>query len=673
MNRIALITIILGVHFFDFRLCAQATDLLITEYVEGTGSNKYIEIHNGTSGSINLGDYKLQLFQNGSITPSNSNTLSGTLGVGQVVVYRNASATLYTGTAISVSSMNFNGDDAIALLKISTNTYVDVFGNIGCDPGLSWESNNNTTKAKTLRRKSKVCSGVTLDNAANCPFLTLESEWEEKALNDVSDLGKHTVFCETCVAESAPIVASTGLKSKVACTNADLTWTRGDGYKCIVVVSITHSFDLPISRNQYDSDTTYSSGFLLGGDNYVVYNGDDDHVTISNLLPNTTYYVAIFEYNGAIKNCTEAYLTGVYAQASFLTLGNCGGPQIRSALVDVCSSTEGLDEYLILQNGAEPTHINDLDLLLPTSDRFCAMDCGGNILVNNASHIQNMNLKAGCNLFRFDSIIPPNAIFLIFLGNQPTSVIDFSSQCPSYRDYWVAFCHNNVTFGFLANSGPGERTIHLTTKSYKDQVTYNPSECLGNGTYVDFTEAGTALYRNELECVYPLSRTIEDWQIIQKDEGILHQWKLDSSGIGKFVELSYSLDGFDFQLVKRIDVTKGDNHYLDHVRFDNRYYYRLKLLTEDNDELWSETQSISILQKRRFCFYANNEIVFSEPFQKNVIVELIQFNGQLVNKLVIDSGVQKVQQFLVTGMYYLNVMEADSGKIVQYKLMTENY
>ena len=37
------------------------SDLIISEYVEGSSNNKYIEIYNGTGASVNLSNYKLEL------------------------------------------------------------------------------------------------------------------------------------------------------------------------------------------------------------------------------------------------------------------------------------------------------------------------------------------------------------------------------------------------------------------------------------------------------------------------------------------------------------------------------------------------------------------------------------------------------------------------------------
>lgn len=170
---------------------AQTTaDLLFSEYVEGSGSNKYIEIYNGTGASVNLSDYRLQLFLNGSTVASVTNQLSGTLANGATVVYKNLSSTIYSGTTVSSTSVDFSGDDAIALFKISSNSYVDIFGRIGEDPGTAWINGTSTTLDKTLVRLPTVTSGVTINPASGFP--TLVTQWTIADLDDVSDLGIHS-------------------------------------------------------------------------------------------------------------------------------------------------------------------------------------------------------------------------------------------------------------------------------------------------------------------------------------------------------------------------------------------------------------------------------------------------------------------------------------------------
>ena len=49
---------------------AQMSDLIISEYIEGSSYNKALEIHNGTEDVVNLGAYTLELYINGSTVPS---------------------------------------------------------------------------------------------------------------------------------------------------------------------------------------------------------------------------------------------------------------------------------------------------------------------------------------------------------------------------------------------------------------------------------------------------------------------------------------------------------------------------------------------------------------------------------------------------------------------------
>ncbi|MFM7900675.1 MAG: lamin tail domain-containing protein, partial [Bacteroidota bacterium] len=168
------------------------TDLLISEYVEGSGNNKCIEIYNGTNNAINLatGGYQLRLYFNGATTFTTV-ALTGTVAPGGTHLVCNTSSTApFLALANQTSgSMTYNGDDAVVLFKTSGNQIVDIFGRIGEDPGTSWISSALSTENQTLRRKSTVTAGVTTNPASGFP--TLANQWTNAGLDNTSNLGSH--------------------------------------------------------------------------------------------------------------------------------------------------------------------------------------------------------------------------------------------------------------------------------------------------------------------------------------------------------------------------------------------------------------------------------------------------------------------------------------------------
>ncbi len=193
----------------SFTTPLNAADLIISEYVEGSSNNKYIEIYNGTGSGVDLSVYSLRLFPDGGTSADPSVQLSGTLPSGHTKVYKNSlgSLTLPGGvTAHNNSAVNFDGNDAFALFK--NESMVDLIGNIGENPGAAWTSNSDSTAGKTLMRNSSVSQGIESDPASGFP--TLATEWELYNEDDVSGLGSHTYDASSVIGEETIASGSGG-------------------------------------------------------------------------------------------------------------------------------------------------------------------------------------------------------------------------------------------------------------------------------------------------------------------------------------------------------------------------------------------------------------------------------------------------------------------------------
>lgn len=199
---------------------AQCSELFFSEYVEGTGNNKGVEIYNPTGNSVSLSGYVFQRYSNGSTTVFDSLVLSGTVAPHDVFVIVNGQITTQTvGTSTSPpcdpamqayadqlddslypAPSYFNGDDALGLSH--NGTVVDIFGKIGEDPGTAWTDippyttaagGSYITKDHTMIRHHDVMQGVTLNPIAFNSF----AEYDTLPPNTWTELGRHVCDCGT--------------------------------------------------------------------------------------------------------------------------------------------------------------------------------------------------------------------------------------------------------------------------------------------------------------------------------------------------------------------------------------------------------------------------------------------------------------------------------------------
>lgn len=162
-------------------LNAQVSDLIISEYVEGTGYNRAIELYNGTGNSINLSNYRLERDLNGNNTFTYYYNLSGTLENGKTLVICNPNSvdTDFKAKANAFHQIitEFTGDDQIRLIK--NGVEIDHFG----IPGAV-----NFAQNVTFVRKETVLSPVVGDQDPRT-----NGEWQQYSIDNYSNLGSHTI------------------------------------------------------------------------------------------------------------------------------------------------------------------------------------------------------------------------------------------------------------------------------------------------------------------------------------------------------------------------------------------------------------------------------------------------------------------------------------------------
>ena len=183
-----------------------ATELFLSEYIEGSSYNKAIEIANFTGASVDLSAYSLKKETNGGGTWDTDYPLSGTLADGDVFVIAHSSAdpTILAQADVTTGSgiVTFNGNDALSLFKNST--LIDIIG--------VFNSGTNYAQDVTLVRKSSVNSPVVVYDVA---------EWDSYATNTFTDLGVHTFDGGPTI---DPPAAPANFQLTATTTSLDLSW-----------------------------------------------------------------------------------------------------------------------------------------------------------------------------------------------------------------------------------------------------------------------------------------------------------------------------------------------------------------------------------------------------------------------------------------------------------------
>ena len=468
-----------------FGLCAalihaQPTDLIISEYVEGSSNIKYLELYNGTGAAIDLSDYEIRNYSNGNTTPTTTNALSGMLANGATIVYKNSSATIYGGAATNATAVAFNGDDAMVLWKVSTGLAVDIFGNIGCDPGNEWTSGSTGTEDQTLVRNANICAGVTTDPGnTGCPFPTLSSEWTQYAQNDVSHLGSHTMTCGPTVnfnAAAGSAMENTGTNTVNLTINPATvaagtisfviggtgTATYGTDYTSspaavagVFTVNVasgatTASFDLNLVDEGFTepnetvniSISGTTGGISIGGASSHVFTitNDDNTPTISF----STTSISVLE-NAGVQTVTLGLLPTTHPSGSVtITVANGPGAVYGS---DYTTNPAGGGGTFTIPVGVnaptvsfQATVIDDALLESTETITFTITGTTGGLLIgsNNAA-----TLMIGDNDSPATALVPGD---LVVVGvNANDNACDGGD--PENYDYVSFFCFKEITFG----------------------------------------------------------------------------------------------------------------------------------------------------------------------------------------------------------------------------------
>ncbi len=111
-----------------------------------------------------------------------------------------------------------------------------------------------------------------------------------------------------CTVDVQPAIPTDAITATMIGANSvNLSLTPGNGNERIVIGRMGGAVSsVPVDGASYVANSVFGSGTLMAPGEYVVYAGSGNSVTVTGLLPTTSYEFRSFEYNGS--GCTINYL-----------------------------------------------------------------------------------------------------------------------------------------------------------------------------------------------------------------------------------------------------------------------------------------------------------------------------------------------------------------------------
>ena len=386
--------------FLSLLTFACSADLFFSEYAEGSSNNKYLEIYNNSTETIDLSGYAYPSVSNAPDVPGtheywNTFDEGASVAPGDVYVICHGSADdLIQAECDETHTYLSNGDDGYCLAYGTEDNYdcIDWIGDFNGDPGTEWNvCGVGGTKDHTLVRNSSVTSGSEWSVSSNdttCEWTVYDIDtWDNLGFHNIDPIGPdYTVNSGSYYYTPSILTVQVG---------ETVEWINDGGFHDVVVTSGPVLFSLPactgpctIGSYTFEQPGTYDYICSIGQHaaqgmvGTVIVEGDiqlpcEDETACNFLALEDCTYPAEGECDcdGNVLDCA----------------GVCGG----DAVVDSCGECGGSDDCtvqvifqvdmslasdLIIEGNDMRMRISTIDGEYSPSDWYAMVDDDGDLI-----------------------------------------------------------------------------------------------------------------------------------------------------------------------------------------------------------------------------------------------------------------------------------------------------
>ena len=291
--------------------------------------------------------------------------------------------------------------------------------------------------------------------------------------------GSQATFDMTVNEVGTPVSQASGVSVTSPAENTlTVSWTRGDGANCIVLMRAGGAVDAdPIDGTPYAANAAFGYGDEVGDGNYVVYRGTGKTVTVTGLSAQTVYHVSVYEFNGT--GGTEKYLTP----------GAAGASSVNEAPTDI-----SLDNQSVSENRPAGTVVGTFSTTDPdTGDTHVySLAAGAGDTDNGSFAIDGSQLRTG-EIFDFETQSSYSVRIQTDDGNGGTYQKAFVIDVLEDTGYWSDDFSGDImhqAWEYHDTAGIGARNIVSESLELSTTSSGGPEQLTG---YVDAADFGDAI------------------------------------------------------------------------------------------------------------------------------------------------------------------------------------
>ncbi|MDX5319436.1 MAG: hypothetical protein LPK45_00100, partial [Bacteroidota bacterium] len=264
--------------------------------IAGSGTIELPPDSSGGGGSSITGGGTINGASTSTITPGEVIVIAS---IGYPVVQASNLQTLsYDSNSISIQFIR--GSGTFQMVLVSTQTIVNL-----PQDGVTYTANDTFGQGTNLGNNTYVVSNDQ-DSLLTIKGLSPGTLYYIAALGyngtDTNTMYRRDSFPNIVQSTSSltPTIQAYNLNvSGSSDTSISISWTRGNGDSCLVLIRQSAPITVsPTNQVYYAANSNYGLGANLGQSTYAIYRGTGTSVTIQGLSSNRQYYFTVIEFNG---------------------------------------------------------------------------------------------------------------------------------------------------------------------------------------------------------------------------------------------------------------------------------------------------------------------------------------------------------------------------------------